>query len=53
MRVAFGARILDERGELLAEATTVHACTRLDERPRRVPDEVREALMPFVVESAG
>ena len=48
VRVAFGGRMLDESGESIIEATTVHACTGLDEKPRRLPDALREALQPFV-----
>jgi acyl-CoA thioester hydrolase len=47
-RLTFLCRMLDEAGHLLVESTTVHACTGLDEKPQRLPDTLRAALLPFV-----
>jgi acyl-CoA thioester hydrolase len=47
VRVGFAHRILKATGEEVASATTVHACTSLAEKPRRLPDSLRERLSPF------
>ena len=43
-RLNFGYRILNERGLLVLEAETCHVCTGLDEKPKRLPAELRERL---------
>ena len=43
-RLNFGYRILNERGLVVLEAETHHVCTGLDEKPRRLPEELREKL---------
>jgi acyl-CoA thioester hydrolase len=48
VRLAFGARILNQRGELLVEAQTVHACTSTDDKLKRLPPELAARLQPFV-----
>lgn len=52
VRLEFGHRILHEFGRLLVEGSTIHACTSLDEKPRRIPDELAAALSPFLIGSA-
>src|SRR6478736_2230238 len=44
VRLNFGYRILNEAGALMLEAETFHVCTGLDEKPKRLPDELREKL---------
>ncbi|HEX3624373.1 MAG TPA: thioesterase family protein [Verrucomicrobiae bacterium] len=44
VRVNFGHRILNQNGRLILEAETFHACTGLDEKPRRLPAELSEKL---------
>jgi len=53
LRLTFSHRIFHESGRLLVEGATVHACTSLDEKPKRIPRELAAALSPFLVESAG
>ena len=48
VRLEFSHRILHESGRLLVEGSTVHACTSLDEKPKRIPEELAEALRPFL-----
>ncbi len=48
VRLSFGARILNQSGELLLEAQTVHACTGTDDKLKRLPPELTTALQPFV-----
>jgi acyl-CoA thioester hydrolase len=44
VRVNFGHRVLNQHGRLILEAETFHACTGLDEKPRRLPAELTEKL---------
>jgi len=44
VRVNFGHRILNQNGKIILEAETFHACTGLDEKPRRLPAELAEKL---------
>jgi acyl-CoA thioester hydrolase len=48
IRVNFGHRILNQDGKLIVEAETFHVCTGLDEKPKRVPEELAEKLVPFL-----
>jgi len=49
VRLNVACRVLNENGRLLVEGTTVHACTGLDEKPKRLPEALRAALLPFLV----
>lgn len=42
IRVNFGHRILNQDGKLILEAETFHVCTGLNEKPRRLPEELAE-----------
>ena len=44
IRVNFGHRILNQNGKLILEAETFHACTGLDEKPRRLPVDLAEKM---------
>lgn len=44
VRVNFGHRILNQNGRLILDAETFHACTGLDEKPRRLPAGLAEKL---------
>jgi acyl-CoA thioester hydrolase len=44
VRLNFAYRILNERAALLVEAETFHVCTGLDEKPKRLPEELRTLL---------
>ncbi|HUA66349.1 MAG TPA: thioesterase family protein [Alphaproteobacteria bacterium] len=44
VRVNFGHRVLNQNARLILEAETFHACTGLDEKPRRLPAELAEIL---------
>jgi acyl-CoA thioester hydrolase len=48
IRVAFSHRILKADGQLVLTASTVHACTSLAEKPKRLPDDLRQRLLPFL-----
>ena len=44
VRVNFTHRIVNQKGGLILEAETFHACTGLDEKPKRVPPELAAKL---------
>ncbi|MEW6305663.1 MAG: thioesterase family protein [Verrucomicrobiota bacterium] len=48
VRVTFAYRILNAAGQTIIEATTAHACTDIDEKPKRIPAEVIARLSSFL-----
>jgi acyl-CoA thioester hydrolase len=48
IRLDFGSRIVNQAGTLILEAETRHVCTGLDEKPKRLPDELVKLLQPWV-----
>jgi len=48
VRLTFEYRILGPDGHELLNATTMHACTGLDDKPRRLPEGLTAALGPYV-----
>ena len=53
VRQTFNYRILNQEGRELVEAVTVHACTDLEDKPRRVPEALATALQPYLHAGAG
>ena len=51
VRINCGARILNQNGTLLLEGETFHVCTGLNEKPKRVPENILEKLKPFLREA--
>jgi len=47
IRLTFAYRILKEQN-LLLEGETFHVCTGLDEKPKRLPDDLRSLLKPYL-----
>jgi len=47
IRLNFAYRILNEKN-LLVEAETFHVCTSLDEKPKRLPDQLCSLLRPYL-----
>jgi acyl-CoA thioester hydrolase len=47
-RLNFAYRILNERAALLVEAETFHVCTGLDEKPKRLPEELLTLLKSWL-----
>src|SRR5437764_1089447 len=47
IRLNFAYRILNDQA-LLLEGETLHVCTGLDEKPRRLPDDLRSLLTPYL-----
>ena len=44
IKLCFGYRIHNEAGTLILEASTVHVCTSLHEKPKRLAAEISHAL---------
>ena len=48
VRLNFAHRIVNQVGEVILEAETQHVCTSLAEKPKRLPEELRALLQPYV-----
>src|SRR5208283_2759776 len=48
VRLNFGHRVTNQHGKLVLEAETFHACTGIDEKPKRMPEELAAKLKPFL-----
>jgi acyl-CoA thioester hydrolase len=48
VRLNFGHRVTNQHGKLILEAETFHACTGIDEKPKRMPEELAERLRPYL-----
>jgi acyl-CoA thioester hydrolase len=53
VRLNFGYRIANEAGALILQAETFHVSTGLDEKPKRLPEELREKLQEYLEPSNG
>jgi acyl-CoA thioester hydrolase len=48
VRLNLAYRVLNPAGALVLEAETHHACTTVGEKPKRLPEELRVKLLPFI-----
>jgi acyl-CoA thioester hydrolase len=48
VRLNFGHRIISQDGKLILEAESFHACTSVNEKPKRLPEELAEKLKPYL-----
>jgi acyl-CoA thioester hydrolase len=48
VRLDFAYRVMSEENELILEARTQHVCTGLNEKPKRLPDELVAKLRPYL-----
>ena len=48
IRVNFAHRIRNQEGKLILEAETLHVCTRRDEKPKRLPEELTVRLKDYL-----
>lgn len=48
VRLNFGHRIVNQRGQVILEAETFHVCTSVAEKPKRLPEALTTRLAPFV-----
>lgn len=53
VRLNFSYRIFNQQGALVLEAETLHACTGLDEKPKRLPGDLSAALLPYLNDRRG
>jgi acyl-CoA thioester hydrolase len=51
VRLTFAHRILDESGKLRVEAHTQHACTSVDDKLKRLPEDLVAKLQPYLQKS--
>ena len=47
-RLNFGYRVLNQKGTLVLEGETFHVCTGLDEKPKRLPEELKGSVAGYV-----
>jgi acyl-CoA thioester hydrolase len=47
VRLNFAYRITNHSGAVVMEGETHHVCTGLNEKPTRVPEELKKVLLPF------
>ncbi|MBI4325373.1 MAG: acyl-CoA thioesterase [Chloroflexi bacterium] len=47
VRLQFACRVLNQNGALILEARTVHVCTSVSEKPRRLPPSLVQSLQPY------
>jgi acyl-CoA thioester hydrolase len=48
VRLNFAHRIVNQDGKLVLEAETFHACTGVNEKPRRMPPELADQLALYL-----
>ena len=48
LRLNFASRILNQAGRQILEAETLHVCTGLNEKPKRLPEELAAKLQPYL-----
>ena len=53
VRMNFEYRIVNQTRTEILEASTLVVCTGLDEKPRRLPEELRGLLQPYLAEKPG
>jgi len=46
VRIVLSYQILNEAGRVVVEAETVHACTTVEGKPKRLPEELKQAAEP-------
>ena len=48
VRLNFAHRIVNQDGKLILEAETFHVCAGVNEKPKRLPEELAEKLKPYL-----
>ena len=48
VRLNFAHRILNQDGKLILEAETFHVCAGVNEKPKRLPEELAAQLAPYL-----
>ena len=52
-RLNFGCRITLEDQTVILEGQTFHVCTDLANKPKRLPEDLRARLQPFLADGSG
>ena len=52
VRLNFGYRVMNQNEKLVLEAETYHVCTGLDDKPKRLPEDLRASVREFVQETS-
>lgn len=47
VRLNFGCRVLNQNNALVLEGETLHVCTGLNEKPKRIPEKLLARLQPY------
>ena len=47
-RLNFAYRVLNQQGRLILEGETLHVCTGLDERPKKLPEELKASIAQYL-----
>ena len=48
VRLNFAHRIVNQDGKLILEAETFHVCAGVNEKPKRLPEELADKLKPYL-----
>ena len=48
VRLNFAYRVVNQTGKLIVEGETRHVCTGTDEKPKRLPEELKASLTPYM-----
>jgi acyl-CoA thioester hydrolase len=48
VRLNFAYRITNQSNALILEAETLHVCAGLNEKPKRLPEELSDRLRPYI-----
>lgn len=51
VRLNFAYQILNQAGTVILEGETNHVCTTLQDKPKRLPEDLRTKLQPFVAKT--
>jgi acyl-CoA thioester hydrolase len=52
-RLNFSYRVANQHEVRILEAETFHVCTNLEEKPQRLPDDLKHKLAPYLVSSSA
>lgn len=53
VRLNFAYRVLNQNNALLLEGETLHVCTGLNEKPKRLPERLGRRLSPYLQEPSA
>ncbi|MGB8369028.1 MAG: thioesterase family protein [Verrucomicrobiia bacterium] len=53
VRLNFAHRVVNQNGKLILEAETFHVCAGVNEKPKRLPEELAAKLKPYLSGAIG